>query len=528
DPFGPQVDASFYIFIPIPRLLKDGAKMWRSASDIVLTDGSNGIAPAKYFMQSVTCCSAAALDIDDVLLGFALSSKPGRWRPAAKKFWRARGCIQHVLEPGRCLAGRQLRRLAGHMAPLLLLRRGPLGMLSTAASPRGRGAGAPAARRQFGDVQAAGGQPESTGCRGRRPLGPGDNASMMYAQEKGRASDFGMLPGRRAALAMLNPADGPARRARPAASRLSRRQRALCRPASEPLVAARAQGAAGAAFRPRVLQLLASWLAVGALPDWAAPARGATLADFPPRAFDRGVARATAELIGSALPRGPPQFRAALQRRCLPQLARAAAGWKRLQPPGSRPPLPELAARAAVAWPFLRGEGATAPAPRAAQINGPLGNASAPGNYASAAARATELGRPGMAWGVGRASALDLPRQQALARALARLRDGRPGRWRPFWGFDCGFLQRRFSPALHAAVLAAAMKGCHGRDSRVFVELLSGSGNLSRRLRQAGHAVIEWDMLRRPKLDLNRQVWALAGKFGIPVGEENLVSNWLR
>ena len=54
------------------------------------------------------------------------------------------------------------------------------------------------------------------------------------------------------------------------------------------------------------------------------------------------------------------------------------------------------------------------------------------------------------------------------------------------------------------------MKACRGRDSRVFVEIFSGCGNLSRHRRQAGHAVIEWDILRGLEFDLSQPgPWAV-------------------
>eukprot|EP00959_Pyramimonas_sp_CCMP1952_P132851 2777437-Pyramimonas_sp.AAC.1 len=72
----------------------------------------------------------ASLDLDVVLLGFTLDSKTARRRPAPKKFWRAHGCIQLLLEPGRHITGRQMERLAGHIVALLLLRREALSLLS--------------------------------------------------------------------------------------------------------------------------------------------------------------------------------------------------------------------------------------------------------------------------------------------------------------------------------------------------------------------------------------------------------------
>ncbi|CAK0886571.1 unnamed protein product, partial [Prorocentrum cordatum] len=73
----------------------------------------------------------ATLDLDDAHLGFTLDSKAARWRPASKKFWRAHGCIQYLLEARRCITGRQLERLVGHVVALLLLRREALSMLSS-------------------------------------------------------------------------------------------------------------------------------------------------------------------------------------------------------------------------------------------------------------------------------------------------------------------------------------------------------------------------------------------------------------
>ncbi|CAK0854752.1 unnamed protein product, partial [Prorocentrum cordatum] len=71
----------------------------------------------------------ATLDLDDALLGIAQVSKAARWRPASKKFCRVHGCIQYLLEARRCITGRQLERLVGHVAALLFLRREALSML---------------------------------------------------------------------------------------------------------------------------------------------------------------------------------------------------------------------------------------------------------------------------------------------------------------------------------------------------------------------------------------------------------------
>ncbi|CAK0809155.1 unnamed protein product, partial [Prorocentrum cordatum] len=345
-------------------------------------------------------------------------------------------------------------------------------------------------------------------CHGHRLLGLGDNMSMICAHEKGRASDFGLLSGCRCSCA-ISVACNLKERGFLAANQV--------RPSTQVLYL-------------KVLRLLAGWLMVDALPDWPVAAWDAALADFLLWAFDQGVARATAARLGAAVLWGLPQLHVAPLQRCFPQLAHSLAGWKRLHPPGSRPPLPELVVRAAAAWLGHQGEFATALcvmlmfegylrpsealALRAAQLTGPFGSATSAGSHMSVVVHAAELQQPGKTGEMDHTVVLDLPRQQALAWALARLRDSRLGSWHPLWDFDYNLLQRRFGQAL-AAVGASCLAGTlyslrHGgashdrlTASRTLMEVQQRGNwrafNSVRRYDKHGRVAIEWMKIPAPQ-----------------------------
>ncbi|CAK0911511.1 unnamed protein product, partial [Prorocentrum cordatum] len=497
----------------------------------------------------------ASLDLDVALLGFTLDSRAARWRPAPKKFWRVHGCISHMLEPGRRITGRQLERLMGHVVALLLLRREALSLLSAVyvfirstydraqplwpscrrelrwvlallptvfadmkrpwhsevgafdASPWG--AGVCTARWPLSAVQAAGRQPEKLRFRG--PL-----ASLVAPRDAALAADSielsdpaALLLGRAAGFAEVS-------------AELLREERARLLPRQGFLAANKVRPSTQVLYL-KVLRLLAGWLMVDALPDWPVAAWDAALADFLLWAFDQGVARATAARLGAAVLWGLPQLHVAPLQRCFPQLAHSLAGWKRLHPPGSRPPLPELVVRAAAAWLGHQGEFATALcvmlmfegylrpsealALRAAQITGPFGSATSAGSHMSVVVHAAELQQPGKTGEMDHTVVLDLPRQQVLARALARLRDSRLGSWHPLWDFDYNLLQRRFGQALEA-VGASCLAGTlyslrHGgashdrlTASRALMEVQQRGNwrafNSARRYDKHGRVSIEW------------------------------------
>ncbi|CAK0844517.1 unnamed protein product [Prorocentrum cordatum] len=486
----------------------------------------------------------ASLDLDVVLLGFTLDSKAARWRPAPKKFWRVHGCISHLLEPGRRITGRQLERLVGHVVALLLLRREALSLLSAVyvfirstydraqplwpscrrelrwvlallptvfadmkrpwhaevgafdASPWG--AGVCTARWPLSEVQAAGRQPERLRFRG--PL-----ASLVAPRDAALAADSielsdpaALLLGRAAGFAEVS-------------AELLREERARLLPRQGFLAANKVRPSTQVLYL-KVLRLLAGWLMVDALPDWP------------------GVARATAARLGAAVLWGLPQLHVAPLQRCFPQLAHSLAGWKRLHPPGSRPPLPELVVRAAAAWLGHQGEFATALcvmlmfegylrpsealALRAAQLTGPFGSATSAGSHMSVVVHAAELQQPGKTGEMDHTVVLDLPRQQVLAWALARLRDSRLGSWHPLWDFDYNLLQRRFGQAL-AAVGASCLAGTlyslrHGgashdrlTASRALMEVQQRGNwrafNSVRRYDKHGRVAIEWMKIPAPQ-----------------------------
>ncbi|CAK0878486.1 unnamed protein product, partial [Prorocentrum cordatum] len=485
----------------------------------------------------------ASLDLDVVLLGFTR------------------------------ITGRQLERLVGHVVALLLLRREALSLLSAVyvfirstydrahplwpscrrelrwvlallptvfadmkrpwhsevgafdASPWG--AGVCAARWPLSAVQAAGGQPEKLRFRG--PL-----ASLVAPRDAALAADSielsdpaALLLGRAAGFAevsaeLLREEVRTLQAAPPFGQPSLPEERARLLPRQGFLAANKVRPSTQVLYL-KVLRLLAGWLMVDALPDWPVAAWDAALADFLLWAFDQGVARATAARLGAAVLWGLPQLHVAPLQRCFPQLAHSLAGWKRLHPPGSRPPLPELVVRAAAAWLGHQGEFATALcvmlmfegylrpsealALRAAQLTGPFGSATSAGSHMSVVVHAAELQQPGKTGEMDHTVVLDLPRQQVLAWALARLRDSRLGSWHPLWDFDYNLLQRRFGQALEA-VGASCLAGTlyslrHGgashdrlTASRALMEVQQRGNwrafNSVRRYDKHGRVSIEW------------------------------------
>ncbi|CAK0906122.1 unnamed protein product [Prorocentrum cordatum] len=383
-------------------------------------------------------------------------------------------------------------------------------------------------------------------CHGHRLLGLGDNMSMICAHEKGRASDFGLLSGCRCSYAISVACNlkevrtpqaappfgqpslpevggasptrkravggGESARIRAQLPPPSAQERARLLPRQGFLAANKVRPSTQVLYL-KVLRLLTGWLMVDALPDWPVAAWDAALADFLLWAFDQGVARATAARLGAAVLWG-----------------HSLAGWKSLHPPGSRPPLPELVVRAAAAWLGHQGEFATALcvmlmfegylrpsealALRAAQLTGPFGSATSAGSHMSVVVHAAELQQPGKTGEMDHTVVLDLPRQQALAWALARLRDSRLGSWHPLWDFDYNLLQRRFGQAL-AAVGASCLAGTlyslrHGgashdrlTASRTLMEVQQRGNwrafNSVRRYDKHGRVAIEWMKIPAPQ-----------------------------
>ncbi|CAK0800855.1 unnamed protein product, partial [Prorocentrum cordatum] len=373
-------------------------------------------------------------------------------------------------------------------------------------------------------------------CHGHRLLGLGDNMSMICAHKKGRACDFGLLSGCRCSYAIsvacnlkevrtLQAAPpfgqpslpevggasptrkravggGESARSRAQLPPPSAQERARLLPRQGFLAANKVRPSTQVLYL-KVLRLLAGWLMVDALPDWPVAAWDAALADFLLWAFDQGVARATAARLGAAVLWGLPQLHVAPLQRCFPQLAHSLAGWKRLHPPGSRPPLPELVVRAAAAWLGHQGEFATA-----------LCVMLIAGSHMSVVVHAAELQQPGKTGEMDHTVVLDLPRQQALAWALARLRDSRLGSWHPLWDFEYNLLQRRFGQAL-AAVGASCLAGTlyslrrggasHDRltASRALMEVQQRgywrAFNSVRRYDKHGRVAIEWMKIPAPQ-----------------------------
>ncbi|CAK0852634.1 unnamed protein product, partial [Prorocentrum cordatum] len=93
----------------------------------------------------------------------------------------------------------------------------------------------------------------------------------------------------------------------------------------------------------RALKELAGRLAVTPLPEWTASARGEHLSDFLSVLFDRGGGPHAGELVMSAQLWALPPLGLTV-RSTFPLTHQAAAGWARLRPPQSRPPIPWLVA----------------------------------------------------------------------------------------------------------------------------------------------------------------------------------------
>ena len=98
----------------------------------------------------------------------------------------------------------------------------------------------------------------------------------------------------------------------------------------------------------RALTMLLGWLRLKALPEWTALLWDDALVDYAEWTFDRGMGREAFSRTLCAVAWGEPALGGPV-RRLFPSAHASLAGWRRLQPGHSRPPLPRALALALAA-----------------------------------------------------------------------------------------------------------------------------------------------------------------------------------
>ncbi|CAK0813159.1 unnamed protein product, partial [Prorocentrum cordatum] len=229
------------------------------------------------------------------------------------------------------------------------------------------------------------------------------------------------------------------------------------------------------------------------------------------RGLPEGGAASTLAAVRWALPELPRPLR-----RGLPLATAAVTGWRRLEKPLSRPPVPRsLAVLMALRlcadgkadyalFLLLTFEACMRPSEGACRFWAIL-------------IRASELDVLGKTGEFDTSVALDLPRHRLLEPALRLLKANRGERERLFmfcytdfllvWNsylLGLGLAQLKVTPySLHATMLKHS----------VFVDLFAGTAPVSRYLRRKGYACIAFDKLQGPQFDLSRRevVLTIAG-----------------
>ena len=172
-----------------------------------------------------------------------------------------------------------------------------------------------------------------------------------------------------------------------------------------------------------------------------------TLADYLQDLFAAGKPCATGTRLLCAVLWARPQIRGPLKR-AFPEAAAALAGWRRLQPPKSRPPLPRAVVAALACRLAEKGKAdmglcvlvmfetyarpSEAMSLTARSIVMPLREGEGLSRCLTVVFHMEELGRPGKTNEFDASVPLDLPRQKWLAQLLERwteLRSGEPALW---------------------------------------------------------------------------------------------------
>ncbi|CAK0874888.1 unnamed protein product [Prorocentrum cordatum] len=246
------------------------------------------------------------------------------------------------------------------------------------------------------------------------------------------------------------------------------------------------------------------------------------------RGLPEGDASSTLAAVRWALPELPRPLR-----RGLPLATAAVTGWRRLEKPLSRPPVPRSLAvlmalrlcsdgKADYAL-FLLLTFETYMRPSEAlslvglQLVPPVPNERGACQFWTILIRASELDVLGKTGEFDTSVALDLPRHRLLESALRLLKANRGERERLFlfhytdfllaWNsclLGLGLAQLKVTPySLHATMLKHS----------VFVDLFAGTAPVSKYLRRKGYACIAFDKLQGPQFDLGRRevVLTIAG-----------------
>ena len=211
----------------------------------------------------------------------------------------------------------------------------------------------------------------------------------------------------------------------------------------------------------KLLRDLSAWLGRRTFPQWLPEVWDEHLVEYLSWMFDRGVgydrgARTLAAVLwGSSLVAGP-------LRHAFPQSCQCLSGWRRMEPPSSRPPIPfelmnllveELVAMGLVKYGLLVAtlfetymRPSEAFAMRVNQIVPPRRGAGGVAAYLTMVIHPLELEQPGKTNEYDHSIALDLERQQWLVAPLLHLCRGRPPT-APIWHFDLRDLQRAVQEA---------------------------------------------------------------------------------
>lgn len=212
-----------------------------------------------------------------------------------------------------------------------------------------------------------------------------------------------------------------------------------------------------------VLRLLSAWLRMIPLPEWDSPTWDGATADFVEWMFDQGYARTVADWLIPALLWRQPRLHAG-GARMFPLTQHAVAGWRRLAPPRSRPPVPWRVLAAAVVTladalkvqsalllllmfeTYMRPSEALSLTPM--QIIDKDRSQHGTARYV-AVIRAEELGQPSKANEFDHTVALDLDRQMALGSWLVAHAQSRAQERGPLWDLGYRALQLDYSWALN-------------------------------------------------------------------------------
>ncbi|CAK0877963.1 unnamed protein product [Prorocentrum cordatum] len=289
----------------------------------------------------------------------------------------------------------------------------------------------------------------------------------------------------------------------------------------------------------QALMELAGWLAVMPLPEWTAIAWGEHLSDFLSVLFNRGGGPHVGELIVSAQLWALPPLGLTM-RSAFPLTHQAAAGWARLRPPQSRPPIPWPVAAGIAEWLFASsskplmglltvllfvaycqpGEGL---ALLGKQVIRPIARIPGVLSQVTTLLHPEDFGAPSKTGLVDSSVALDLPEHQCVGRALLELKDRRSPLQRLFpisYGelsaemkraavaVGCEVLRPTRQGALAKRLrseLRAALRKARPREGKVFLEVFADAGHLSQALRRRGAAVRSIDVRRGPRRDLRVQ-----------------------